>query len=112
MKISDEWNKYETVKMEDGRLVDFPLRIKALASHYTDSDTGLGYIRLDFRNGSTRTFSLNPDTVIHLALEGADRKLRLAMAGASDLEAAVIRVDQRAAALQLKDHVELRNYNF
>ena len=112
MQTSNEWGNCETIKMEDGRLVDFPQRIKTLTSHYTDSNTWLGYIRLDFRNGSTRTFSLHPDTVLHLAIEGADRKLRLAMAGVSDLDAAVMKVDQRAAALQLKEQVELRKHGF
>ena len=55
---------------------------------------------------------MHPDTVLHLAIEGADRELRLAMAGVSDLDAAVMKVDQRAAALQLKEQVELRKHGF
>lgn len=83
---------YETVTMTDGKLVDFPGKRSCIKTS-VKSDAGL-QVRLDFRNGETRLFTL-PDTMLQdFALHGAEQKLGDEMAGVKDLDDAILALDE------------------
>jgi hypothetical protein len=84
----------EKVKMSDGREVEFvgpkkKMVKEAMANGKTidqiaegeDIDWGSLAVRLDFRNGTTRTYPLNPNLLTQFALHGALQKYGDALAG-------------------------------
>ena len=73
----------ETVKMEDGRAVDFVGKKKIDKSGFKLADGTLG-IRIDFRNGQTRQYPLRPDMIEKFATHGAEQKYGDQLAGAKD----------------------------
>lgn len=81
---------YETVKMSDGRLVDFPGKRQLIK---TSSLDGMS-VTLDFRNGETRVFTLPPAMVNQFALHGAEQKLGDEIAGLKEIDDAVMAVDE------------------
>lgn len=83
----------ETVSMTDGRLVDFAGKRKLLKESYTDSADGKVKVRLDFRNGQTRLFSIPDALVARFAAHGAEQKLGDEIAGVDDVEDCVLAVD-------------------
>lgn len=83
----------ETVTMSDGRVVDFPGKRK-LQKESTVTAEGKVQIRLDFRNGQTRLFTV-PDSLLNkFAAHGAEQKLGDEMAGLDDLDDAVLAIDE------------------
>jgi G:T/U-mismatch repair DNA glycosylase len=82
----------ETIEMKDGRKVEFPGKRQLLKESFEDG--GKVAVRLDFRNGETRTFVL-PDTLLYkFAAHGAEQKLGDETAGLKDLDDAVMAVDK------------------
>ena len=83
----------ETVTMTDGRLVDFAGKRKLLKESSVNAD-GKVQVRLDFRNGETRLFTL-PDALLNkFAAHGAEQKLGDEIAGLTDTEDCVLAVDE------------------
>jgi len=82
----------ETVTMEDGRVVDFPGKRK-LQKSTTIMPEGKVQVRLDFRNGQTRLFTIPDNLLNKFAAHGAEQKLGDEIAGLDDMEDAVLAVD-------------------
>ena len=72
-----------SVTMTDGRVVDFPGKRKLQKESFI-ADDGTVSVRLDFRNGETRTISLRPDMLAKYAAHGAEQKLGDEIAGLKD----------------------------
>ena len=74
----------ETVKMDDGRVVDFPGKRQILKSSVIDEQAGTVAVRLDFRNGETRLFTIPSALLLQFAAHGAEQKLGDEIAGLKD----------------------------
>ena len=83
----------ETVNMEDGRIVEFAGKRKLLKSS-TISPEGSVAVRMDFRNGQTRTFTVPANLTAKFAAHGAEQKLGDEIAGLDDTEDCVMAVDE------------------
>jgi hypothetical protein len=83
----------ETIKLSDGREVDFVGKRKLLKETLID-EHGKVAVRLDFRNGETRTFHLPHDLMAQFAGHGAEQKLGDETAGVDDVDDMVIAVDE------------------
>jgi hypothetical protein len=81
----------ETVKMQDGREVDFVGKRKMLKETLIDGSTVA--VRLDFRNGETRTFVVPDGLLLKFAGHGAEQKLGDETAGEDDVDDMVLAVD-------------------
>ena len=82
----------ETVTMTDGRVVDFAGKRKLL-KEAVETAGGEVQIRLDFRNGETRLFTIPPAMLNKFAAHGAEQKLGDEIAGLDDIEDCVLAVD-------------------
>lgn len=83
----------ETVTLTDGRIVDFAGKRKLLKESSVTAD-GKVAVRLDFRNGETRLFTI-PDALLNkFAAHGAEQKLGDEIAGLNDVEDCVLAVDE------------------
>lgn len=89
--------QYETVTMEDGRIVDFAGKTRLMKT--AEVKDGVHTVRLDFRNGVTKTFTLPQDLLSKFALHGAEQKLGDEVAGVTDLDDAVIAIEELIARL-------------
>jgi len=89
----------ETVKFPDGRSVDFVGKRKMLKETLIGDDGSVA-IRIDFRNGETRTFGLNPDLLLRFAGHGAEQKYGDETAGVDDIDDMVLAVDELHARLE------------
>lgn len=78
----------ETVGMSDGRLVDFAGKRKMLKSSAGNQ------VRLDFRNGETRLFTIPAALAERFACHGAEQKLGDEAAGLEDVEDIVLAIDE------------------
>jgi hypothetical protein len=85
--------QYNTVKMDDGRTVDFAGKRKMLKSTTISAD-GLIVTRLDFVNGETRTFTIPAALVNRFAAHGAEQKLGDEIAGLADVEDSIMAIDE------------------
>lgn len=83
----------ETVTMQDGRLVEFAGKRKMLKDSTITAD-GTVQVRLDFRNGQTRLFTLPAQLLTKAAAHGAEQKLGDETAGVEDVEDMVLAVDE------------------
>lgn len=83
----------ETVTMEDGRVVDFPGKRKILKESTVDGE-GRVTVRLDFRNGAVRDYTIGSEMVAKFAAHGAEQKLGDETAGIEDLDDAVLAVEE------------------
>lgn len=81
-----------TVTMLDGRIVDFPGKRRMLKETIIGED-GSVKIRLDFVNGETRLFTLNPTLILKFAAHGAEQKFGDETAGLTEVDDAVMAVD-------------------
>ena len=73
----------ETVKMDDGRIVDFPGK-RQLQKSYSITADGKVQVRLDFRNGETRLFTIPEELLLQFAGHGAEQKFGDEIAGLKD----------------------------
>lgn len=90
----------ESVKLEDGRVADFPGKRKLLKESFVAND-GKVQVRLDFRNGATRLFTIPDSMLLKFAAHGAEQKLGDEIAGLkgadgkeADIDDAVLAVDE------------------
>lgn len=83
---------YETVTMLNGDVVDFPGKRK-LQKTSTVTPDGAS-VRLDFRNGETRHFTIPASLMTQFAAHGAEQKLGDAIAGLDDLDDCVLAIDE------------------
>lgn len=80
----------EDVKMQDGRTVQFVGKRKLLKESFPSENK----VRLDFRNGETRTFVIPEGLLSKFAAHGAEQKLGDETAGLDDVDDMVINVDE------------------
>ena len=83
----------ETVTMEDSRVVEFAGKRKLLKTS-TITPEGAVSVRMDFRNGQTRTFTLPASMLSKFAAHGAEQKLGDEIAGLDDTDDCVLAVDE------------------
>jgi hypothetical protein len=83
----------ESVKMTDGRIVDFPGKRKLDKTSYIEADGSVA-VRLDFRNGETRLFNVPAMLLTKFAAHGAEQKLGDEIAGVEDVDDCTIAVDE------------------
>lgn len=81
----------QTIKMTDGRTVDFPGKRKMQKESFEDN--GKVSVRLDFVNGETRTVNLRTDMLSKYAAHGAEQKLGDEIAGVENVDDAVLAID-------------------
>ena len=93
---------YTTVKMDDGRVVDFAGARKMVKESIRTPEGDLK-VRLDFVNGETRTYSLVPSLKDKFALHGAEQKLGDEIAGLKDVEDCVLAIDELMERLDKGD---------
>lgn len=86
----------EKVKMSDGREVEFAGKRKLLKESNPDTLT----VRLDFRNGETRTYAITDNLVKLFAVHGAEQKLGDETAGLDDVDDMVLAVDELISRLE------------
>ena len=91
--MSKTETQVETVTMTDGRVVDFAGKRKLLKESSVNAD-GKVQVRLDFRNGETRLFTLPDNLLTKFAAHGAEQKLGDEIAGLTDVEDCVLAVDE------------------
>ena len=91
--MSKTETQVETVTMTDGRVVDFAGKRKLLKESSVNAD-GKVQVRLDFRNGETRLFTLPDNLLAKFAAHGAEQKLGDEIAGLTDTEDCVLAVDE------------------
>ena len=91
--MSKTETQVETVTMADGRVVDFAGKRKLLKESSVNAD-GKVQVRLDFRNGETRLFTLPDNLLTKFAAHGAEQKLGDEIAGLNDVEDCVLAVDE------------------
>jgi len=88
----------ETVTLKDGRSVDFAGKRKMLKE--TIIEDGRVGIRLDFRNGETRTFWVPAELLLKFAGHGAEQKYGDETAGVEDIDDMVLAVDDLDGRIQ------------
>jgi hypothetical protein len=82
----------ESVRMSDGRTVEFVGKRKLLKESIIEGDKV--YVRLDYRNGETRVFEVPTMLLLKFAGHGAEQKLGDETAGVQDVEDMVLYVDE------------------
>lgn len=90
----------EVVKMADGRTVEFAGK-RRLLKESLETPEGEVQVRLDFRNGETRLFTIPDGLMAKFAAHGAEQKLgdeiaglKGANGGEADIEDAVLAIDE------------------
>lgn len=81
----------EVVKMTDGRSVTFVNKKRMIKESFIEGDKVS--VRLDFRNGETRTFIIPASLIQKFAAHGAEQKLGDETAGTEKVDDMVIEVD-------------------
>ena len=88
----------ELVTMADGRIVTFTPKRKVVKESFITTDAATGevsvQVRLDFRNGETRLFTIPATSLYKFAAHGAEQKLGDAMSGLASVEDGVMAVDE------------------
>jgi len=88
----------ESVTMSDGRVVDFVGKRKLLKETIINEDSVA--VRLDFRNGETRTFTIPSNMLLQFAGHGAEQKLGDETAGVDDVDDMTLAVDDLTGRLE------------
>jgi hypothetical protein len=97
-KPAKKEREVEVVKLSDGREVEFPGKRKLLKESIIDGSTVA--VRLDFRNGETRTFKIPDQLLLKSAGHGMEQKLGDETAGEEDVDDMVTAVDDLIARLE------------
>lgn len=84
----------ETVTMDDGRVVDFTGKKKLIKESLIDAASGEIKVRLDWRNGETRIFTVPTALLAKFAAHGAEQKLGDEISGVEAIEDCVQAVDE------------------
>lgn len=82
----------ETVTMSDGRVVEFAGKRKLLKESQVTAE-GSVQVRLDFRSGETRLFTIPDNMLAKFAAHGAEQKLGDEIAGLEAVDDCVLAVD-------------------
>lgn len=82
----------EVVVMGDGRKVDFTGKSRIQKESFLTAE-GKVQVRLDFRNGETRLFTVPDALLLKFAAHGALQKLGDEAAGVKDMDDAVLAID-------------------
>jgi hypothetical protein len=85
--------QYNSVQMDDGRIVDFAGKRKMQKESIFSADGSIK-VRLDFINGESRTVTLRDDMLAKYAAHGAEQKLGDEISGLDDIEDCIIAIDQ------------------
>ena len=93
VKMSKTETTVETVTMTDGRVVDFAGKRKLLKESTVNAE-GNVQVRLDFRNGETRLFTIPTAMLAKFASHGAEQKLGDEIAGLTETDDCVLAVDE------------------
>jgi hypothetical protein len=100
-----------TVKMDDGRLVEFAGKKQLLKDSFIDAD-GTVKLRLDWRNGETRTYTLNPQLLHKFAAHGAEQKFGDEIAGLKKADGTDADIEDKVLALdELHDRLTAGEWN-
>ena len=83
---------YNTVTMDDGRVVEFAGKRKLLKESIHGAHGA--QVRMDFVNGETRIFTINHDMMAKFATHGAEQKLGDEIAGLDDVEDCILAIDE------------------
>jgi hypothetical protein len=89
----------ETVKMTDGRAVEFAGKREMLKESFVDANGKIA-VRIDFRNGETLTYTLPDSLITKFAAHGAEQKLGDETAGLKDIDDKVMAVKDLMERLQ------------
>lgn len=89
------------VTMSDGRVVEFNKKQRLVKTSTIDGNTVS--TQLDFVNGETRTFTIPAELLARFAAHGAEQKLGDAIAGETDINDAVLSVDDLMTRLAAGD---------
>lgn len=81
-----------TVTMDDGRIVEFSGK-RRLQKESLVSAEGKVQVRMDFVNGETRIFTVPDSLVLKFVAHGAEQKLGDEVAGLTDIDDAILAVD-------------------
>ena len=101
----------ETVKMDDERLVDFPGK-RQLQKSSTITEDGKVEVRLDFRNGETRLFTIPPALILQFAAHGAEQKLGDEIAGLKDPSGSEASIEDKVLTIDaLMERLERGEFN-
>ena len=85
--------QYTTVKMDDGRTVDFPGKRRLQKESIINADGSI-QVRLDFLNGESRLFTMPQSLISKFAAHGAEQKLGDEVSGLDDIEDAILAIDE------------------
>lgn len=83
----------ETVTMDDGRIVDFAGN-RQMSKESFKSPNGNVVVRIDFRNGETRTCTLPESLLFKAAAHGLEQKLGDEAAGLKSLDDAILAIEE------------------
>lgn len=83
----------ESIALEDGRTVEFAGKRKMNKDIQIDAAGSLTGLRIDFRNGSTRTYPVNPVFLQQFAGHGMSQKYGDEVAGVEDVDDMVVYID-------------------
>jgi hypothetical protein len=100
----------ELVTMTDERKVEFPGKRKLDKTSLTGPN-GEVQVRLDFRNGETRLYTVPAELLGKFAAHGAEQKLGDEIAGVDDIDDCVLAVDELIARLQKGEWTMTREAN-
>ena len=101
----------ETVKMDDERLVDFPGK-RQLQKSSTITEDGKVEVRLDFRNGETRLFTIPQSLILQFAAHGAEQKLGDEIAGLKDPSGSEASIEDKVLTIDaLMERLERGEFN-
>ena len=95
------------VTMTDGTVANFGSKQKLIKTS-TISDDGSINLRLDFSNGQTRTFNMPESLRNKFAAHGMEQKLGDSIAGESDVDDAVVSMDDLISRLANGDWTAAR----
>ena len=84
-----------TVKMEDGRIVEFTGKKRLIKTSNVEDLT----VRLDWENGQTRTFEIPEKLVFKSACHGMEQKLGDEIAGAKNTDGSPVETDDLVLAV-------------
>lgn len=87
------------VTMTDGRVVEFPGKKILQKSSFQNAETNKLYVRLDWRNGETRTFELPQALISKFATHGAEQKLGDEIAGMKKEDGSEADIDDKVMAV-------------
>lgn len=109
--MSKQETQVEPVKMDDGRIVDFTGK-RQLQKTSTITADGRVEVRLDFRNGETRLFTIPEALVLQFAAHGAEQKLGDEIAGLKDPSGAEASIEDKVLTIDaLMERLDRGEFN-